>query len=89
MTRIRTWFAVAALATTLAAWPITAAAQDSASAANDPLIIIGWQDDDGGPIYGHASDIRAINQARAQAQSQAQAAAEPDLLAGYVPDCAQ
>jgi hypothetical protein len=61
---------------------LTASAQEVTPAANDPLIIVGWQDDDGGPIYGHASDIAAINQARAQAQQQAQLAADPDLFAG-------
>jgi hypothetical protein len=70
MHRIRTSFIVAALATTIMTGPITASAQEAAPATDDPLIIIGWQDDDGGPIYGHASDIQAINQARAQAQRQ-------------------
>ena len=82
MTPTRKFFIVAALAATLSGLPLTASAQEVTPAANDPLIIVGWQDDDGGPIYGHASDIAAINQARAQAQQQAQLAADPDLFAG-------
>jgi hypothetical protein len=89
MNRTRIWIAVAALATTVLVAPITAAAQPASPADDDPLMIIGWQDDDGGPIYGHASDIQAINQARAQAQQQALALAQPDLVAGTMNDCNQ
>jgi hypothetical protein len=86
MNRIRTSFILAALATTIIAGPITASAQEATPATSDPLIIIGWQDDDGGPIYGHASDIQAINQARAQAQQQQ---VHVNLAAVDLANCAQ
>ena len=88
MNHTRAWLAVAILATTLAASPLTAAAQELAP-ATDPLIIVGWEDNDGGPIYGHASDLQAINQARAQAQLEAEVAAAPNLLAQGTGDCNQ
>jgi len=87
MNRTRTWMAVAALVTTFAAWPLTAAAQEMTPATSDPMIIVGWQDDDGGPIYAQESDLPAIMQA--QARRSAQIVAEPNLLAGGMGDCMQ
>jgi hypothetical protein len=88
MNRIPIWLAVAALATTLAAAPMTAMAQEAVPVVSDPLIIIGWQEDDGGPIMGHASDIQAMQLAQ-QAKLQAEIAADPVLLAGGTGDCTQ
>jgi hypothetical protein len=89
MNRRRTWFAIAALATGLAVAPMSALAQEAVPGATDPLIIVGWEDNDGGPIMGHASDIEAMQRARAQTQLVAEVASNPDFYAADMNGCAQ
>src|SRR5579859_6692152 len=102
MTRTPRWIALAAVATALTAAPLSVSAQEvaptlpgatlpaaapaAATADDQQWIIVGWQDDDGGPIYGTAADIQRINQERAQAQLQQLEATQPDLFAGAPTD---
>ena len=90
MNRARIWLAVSATAAMLVAAPMSAMAQEAVPVTTDEYGIVGWQDDQTGPIYGNLSDVQAQQAARAEAQLQADMSSNPELYAGAdMDDCAQ